>query len=221
MAFLFTNFNVKCVSNKYVYYETREKMKLKTKELTVCALFAALIAVGAFIKIDIPLPMYTMHFTLQWFFVLMAGFLLGPKLAALSVIVYLCIGLIGVPVFAAGGGPAYILRPGFGFLLGFVLAAFLIGYIRDKMNAVKTLPMMLSATVGLIAYYTIGAIYFYCIKNFYVAVPVSWSVVIVDYCLITVAPDFILCASAAVFSAKLRPAFLNMMGIYNAQKKVI
>ena len=51
MAFLFTNFNVKCVSNKYVYYETREKMKLKTKELTVCALFAALIAVGAFIKI--------------------------------------------------------------------------------------------------------------------------------------------------------------------------
>ena len=78
-------------------------MKLKTKELTTCALFAALIAVGAFIKIDIPLPMYTMHFTLQWFFVLMAGFLLGAKLASLSVIVYLCIGLVGVPVFAAGG----------------------------------------------------------------------------------------------------------------------
>ena len=72
-------------------------MKLKTKELTTCALFAALIAVGAFIKIDIPLPMYTMHFTLQWFFVLMAGFLLGAKLASLSVIVYLCIGLVGVP----------------------------------------------------------------------------------------------------------------------------
>ena len=94
MAFLFTNFNVKCVGNKYVYYETRKKMRLKTKELTVCALFAALIAVGTFIKIDIPLPMYTMHFTLQWFFVLMAGFLLEPKLAALSVIVYLCIGIL-------------------------------------------------------------------------------------------------------------------------------
>ena len=56
-------------------------MKLKTKELTTCALFAALIAIGAFIKVDIPLPMYTMHFTFQWFFVLMAGFLLGAKLA--------------------------------------------------------------------------------------------------------------------------------------------
>ena len=77
-------------------------MKLKTKELTTCALFAALIAVGAFIKIDIPLPMYTMHFTLQWFFVLMAGFLLGAKLAPISVIVYLCIGLVGVPVFKTG-----------------------------------------------------------------------------------------------------------------------
>lgn len=96
--------------------------------------FAALIAVGAFIKIDIPLPMYTMHFTLQWFFVLMAGFLLGAKLASLSVIVYLCIGLVGVPVFAAGGGPTYILRPGFGFLLGFVLAAFLIGAITEKLK---------------------------------------------------------------------------------------
>ena len=66
-------------------------MKLKTKELTTCALFAALIAVGAFIKIDIPLPMYTMHFTMQWFFVLMAGLLLGKKLAATSVVVYLFI----------------------------------------------------------------------------------------------------------------------------------
>ena len=62
-------------------------MKLKTKELTTCALFAALIAIGAFIKVDIPLPMYTMHFTFQWFFVLMAGFLLGA--VALSEFRYL------------------------------------------------------------------------------------------------------------------------------------
>ena len=186
-------------------------MKLKTKEITICAMFASLIAIGAFIKIDIPLPMYTMHFTLQWFFVLMAGFLLGAKLASLSVIVYLCIGLVGIPVFAAGGGPTYILRPGFGFLLGFVLAAFLIGLLTDKMKAGKVHQMLLPATVGLIAYYGIGAIYFYCIKNFYAATPISWAVVVVDYCLITVIPDFILCVAAAAFSAKLRPVFGKMM----------
>ena len=48
-------------------------MKLTTREITFTGLFAALIAVGAFIKIDIPLPLYTMHFTLQWLFVLLAG----------------------------------------------------------------------------------------------------------------------------------------------------
>ncbi len=56
---------IACIFNKK--RKSVRKMKLKTKELTTCALFAALIAVGAFIKTDIPLPMYTMHFTLQWF----------------------------------------------------------------------------------------------------------------------------------------------------------
>lgn len=194
-------------------------MKLKTKELTTCGLFAALIAVGAFIKIDIPLPMYTMHFTMQWFFVLMAGYLLGSKLATLSVVTYLCIGLVGIPVFAAGGGPTYIFRPGFGFLLGFVLAAFLIGYITEHMKGHNTLALILPATVGLVAYYTVGAIYFYCIKNFYAATPISFGVVVVDYCLITVAPDFILCVWAALFSEKLRPAFLTVVKGYSMKSK--
>lgn len=174
-------------------------------------MFAALIAIGAFIKIDIPLPMYTMHFTFQWFFVLMAGFLLGAKLASLSVLVYLCIGLTGVPVFAAGGGPTYIFRPGFGFLLGFVLAAFLIGLLTEKLRAGKVRQMMIPAFVGMLAYYGMGAVYFYCIKNFYAATPMSFAVIVVDYCLITVIPDGILCVSAAAFSAKLRPAFMRMM----------
>ena len=186
-------------------------MKLKTKELTTCALFAALIAIGAFIKVDIPLPMYTMHFTFQWFFVLMAGFLLGAKLATVSVIVYLSIGLVGVPVFAAGGGPAYIFRPGFGFLLGFVLAAFVIGTITEKVGKNHKGMFLMASVEGLVTYYTIGAIYFYCINNFYAATPVSWSVVVVEYCLITIAPDFILCVLATAFSLKLRPVFLGMM----------
>ena len=116
--------------------------------MTTCALFAALIAIGAFIKVDIPLPMYTMHFTFQWFFVLMAGFLLGAKLATVSVIVYLSIGLVGVPVFAAGGGPAYIFRPGFGFLLGFVLAAFVIGLLQKNVGKNSIRELFLVASVA-------------------------------------------------------------------------
>ncbi len=182
-------------------------MKLKTRDMTLCALFAALIAVGAFVKIDIPLPLYTMHFTLQWLFVLMAGFLLGSKLGALSVLVYLFIGLVGVPVFAAGGGPAYVLRPGFGFLLGFLAAAFAMGLMTEKFKFVKFHQLLIAATVGMLFYYGIGAVYFYMIKNLYMGAGVPWSVVIVQYCLITVAPDYILCMLAAVLSAQLKPVF--------------
>ncbi len=199
----------------------KETKGLTTRELTTCALFAALIAVGAFIKIDIPLPMYTMHFTLQWFFVLMAGFLLGKKLATISVVVYLCIGLVGVPVFAAGGGPAYIFRPGFGFLLGFALAAYIIGALTDAVKKFHSVALLLPAMAGLVAYYTVGAIYFYCINNFYVHTPVTWSVVVVNYCLITVIPDMILCVSAATFAIKLRPAFINILNGYGSRKKVM
>jgi biotin transport system substrate-specific component len=182
-------------------------MKLTTKEITFTALFAALIVVGAFIKIDIPLPLYTMHFTLQWLFVLMAGFLLGAKIGALSVITYILIGLAGVPIFAAGGGIGYVLRPGFGFLLGFILAAFLIGYITEKTKATKFIQLLIPATVGLFAYYSVGAVYFYLIKNLYVGEAVPFSVVVVQYCLITVLPDFILCMIAASLSVQLIPAF--------------
>ena len=154
-------------------------MKINTREITFIALFAALISVGAFIKLDIPLPLYTMHFTLQWLFVLMAGFFLGSKKGAISVLVYVLIGLAGVPVFAAGGGIGYVLRPGFGFLLGFILAAYLIGLITEKMKAKTLIQLLVPATVGLIAYYSVGAVYFYLIKNLYVGEYVSFAVVVV------------------------------------------
>lgn len=182
-------------------------MKFSAKDITYTGLFVALIAVGAFLKIDIPLPLYTMHFTLQWLFVLMAGFILGKKLGTFSVVAYIALGLLGLPIFAAGGGIAYVLRPGFGFLLGFILAAFLIGFLTEKMHATKVYQMMIPATVGLFAYYAVGAVYFYMIKNFYVHDAVPFSVVVVQYCLITVLPDFILCGLAACLSAQLIPAF--------------
>ena len=182
-------------------------MKINTRDITFIALFAALISVGAFIKLDIPLPLYTMHFTLQWLFVLMAGFFLGSKKGAISVLVYVLIGLAGVPVFAVGGGIGYVLRPGFGFLLGFILAAYLIGLITEKMKAKTLIQLLVPATVGLIAYYSVGAVYFYLIKNLYVGEYVSFAVVVVQYCLITVLPDFILCVMAAYLANQLVPVF--------------
>ena len=65
-------------------------------EIAVNGLFTALIAVGAFIKISIPVQPFPMNFTLQFFFVLLAGLLLGGKQAFFCVLTYLAVGLAGV-----------------------------------------------------------------------------------------------------------------------------
>ena len=68
----------------------KEKKTIKTTDMVLCAMFAALIAVGAFIRIPIPY----VPFTLQLFFTTLAGLLLGPKLGAASSLVYMITGLI-------------------------------------------------------------------------------------------------------------------------------
>ena len=71
----------------------------RTKNLMYCSLFTALIAVGAFIKIPIPV----VPFTLQFLFTTLAGLLLGSKMGAVSVIAYMVLGLVGLPIFSEGG----------------------------------------------------------------------------------------------------------------------
>ena len=96
---------------------------MKTRELVLCALFVALITVGTFVRIPVGADVYT----LQFLFTLLAGLLLGERLGALAVLVYIALGLLGVPVFASGGGPSYVLQPTFGFMLGFLPGAYLTG----------------------------------------------------------------------------------------------
>ena len=86
-------------------------------------LFAALTALGAFLRVPLPY----VPFTLQYFFCALSGFLLGPRGGFASQGIYLVLGLAGLPVFTAGGGPAYVFQPSFGYLLGFLVAAPLVG----------------------------------------------------------------------------------------------
>ena len=96
------------------------KKKFTTRDLILCALFTALSAIGAFIRIPVPL----VPFTLQITFTTLAGLLLGSKKGAISVAVYVLMGLIGIPVFTQGGGFSYVLKPSFGFLVAFIIGAF-------------------------------------------------------------------------------------------------
>ena len=180
----------------------RGMKKLTAKDMALCGLFAALTGVGAFIKISIPIQPFPMHFTMQLFFVLLAGFVLGSRRAALSVAIYLLVGLLGIPVFAAGGGLAYLIRPTFGFLLGFIFAALFTGRLSDGKKGVVRRNLF-AAFWGMMAYYFCGVIYFYVISNYVISMPVTWKVVIVNCFLITVAEDLVLCALASVAAKRL------------------
>lgn len=87
--------------------------------------FALLTALGA--RVAVPLPGTPVPFTFQVMAVLLAGWLLGPRLGAASQLTYLAAGAVGLPVFAAGGGLAYLLGPTAGYLLAYPAAAWLVG----------------------------------------------------------------------------------------------
>ena len=197
-----------------------ERRSLRTIEIVLCGLFAALIAVGAFIRITIPTEPYPFTFSLQWLFVLMAGFLLGAKLGAMSVGAYLLVGLVGVPVFVHGGGPQYIFRAGFGFLLGFLLAAFLIGLLTHRLPHLgikgfggEFVRLMIAAVVGLAAYYFVGIAYYYFMYSCVLETPAQWGLgIAIAGCMTTFLPDLALCVVAALLSTRLRPALGRVMG---------
>ncbi|HNR44300.1 MAG TPA: biotin transporter BioY [Methanofastidiosum sp.] len=107
---------------------------LKSKELSLVALFAALTAVGGFISI----PFYPVPLTLQVFFVLLSGAILGKKLGALSQMIYLGLGAIGAPVFHNfTGGIGILLGPTGGFIIGFVPGSYVAGLFYEKFNSNK------------------------------------------------------------------------------------
>ena len=150
---------------------------LTTKKITYCAIFTALITIGAFIQIPVPFMDY---FTLQFFFVLLAGILLGSKLGALAVLLYVVIGLLGLPIFAAGGGLAYIVRPSFGYLIGFIAGAYVTGIICEKTNEIAAKKYVLAVLSGLLATYMIGLGYKYIILNYYTGTPITWKLVLLS-----------------------------------------
>lgn len=138
-------------------------MKLSVKEMILVSMFAALTAVGAFIRVPIPY----VPFTLQFLFILFAGMLLGKKLGLLSQVAYLLVGLIGVPVFAGGGGPSYVLQPTFGYLVGFAAGAYVVGLVVEKIRGEGFTKYFCSALAGLTVVYSFGVTYLYLILNFF------------------------------------------------------
>lgn len=168
----------------------------QTKYLILSALFAVLTALGALIRI--PLPVSSV--TLQTFFCAMAGLLLGSRWGALSQLVYLLLGLVGLPVFTTGGGFGAFVAPTGGFLLALVPMAWVAGKVRA--GALR------ACLLGLGVLYAIGLPYMHLMVTVYLQRPWSvWQTFL--YGMILVLPwDILKMVLAAWLCKKIRPRIL-------------
>jgi biotin transport system substrate-specific component len=127
--------------------------KINIHQMTLVSLFAALTAVGAFISI----PLYPVPITLQNLFTLLAGMTLGSVLGGSSQIIYVLLGLIGLPVFAGfKAGIGVLFGPTGGFLFGFIISSYIIGKIIELKKEKDIFYYFLAGGLGIVIIYIIG-----------------------------------------------------------------
>jgi len=187
---------------KVEYYK---RMTKRVTDTVLVSLFAALTAGGAFIKIPIP----HVPFTLQTLMVMFAGLILGSRRGALSQVLYLVLGLMGLPIFAQGGGPAYILQPSFGFLLGFAPGAYVIGKILEGEKIPSSTGIVVALLLGQGVIYLFGLPYLYLNLNLILHKPISLSSVFMAGFLIFLPGDLLKTLIAALVAAPIRKRFLS------------
>lgn len=168
--------------------------------LLLCSLFAALCAIGAFIKV----PLAWLPITLQTFFSTLAGLLLGEKWGSFSICLYLGLGLIGFPVFTQGGGLGYVLKPSFGFLLALLPATFLTGFVYRRTKQ-RFSSAFCASLLGTFVIYAIGLPYLYLITNFYLGQTLTVPALFAACFLPTLPGDVLKCVVCALVSTRLAP----------------
>jgi len=117
--------------------------------------FSIITALSAKLKLEIG----AVPLTMQTFAVLLSGALLGSKRGALSQLTYLSVGISGIPWFSRGGGLGYIMSPTFGYLIGFILAAYFVGWFCERGFDRKIKTALISMLIGNILLYIPGLLW--------------------------------------------------------------
>ena len=175
-------------------------MNNKIKDMTLTALFAAVICISGIIRIPAgPVPL-----TLQTQAILISSYCLGWKNGAVAALIYMALGLLGAPVFTSGGGPAYVLSPTFGFIFGFVLCSAINGLLsklNPENNAVKTYIHMLTSMVFI---YLPGVLWLIFVLNIIADVPSNIDNLLKAGLFIPFAVDLVKNIPAAYITVRLR-----------------
>lgn len=147
---------------------------MSTRDMALVSLFAVLVGVGAMIRIH--LPFSPVPLTLQTAMVLMAGLMLGARRGAMALVLYMIMGLLGLPVFAGPAGFQNVVMPSFGFIIGFIPAAWATGRICEiaagRVVDVRRRPLfelvtrIVASTAGVVIYDVIGVLWLHMNINY-------------------------------------------------------
>jgi biotin transport system substrate-specific component len=193
--------------------------KLKAMDLTFAAMFVALMAIGANITSIAPFMVVGgVPITLQTFFALLAGAVLGSRLGAISMIVYTFVGLVGVPVFAQfKAGPSVLFAPTFGFIISYILTAYFVGKLVENK---KTLGRFIFASlVGLVINYVLGTNLMYLAYKFWAAAPEGFTYKMAWMWMVLPLPkDIILAVCAGVLALRLERTVMSRTKLRQTKK---
>lgn len=179
----------------------KTKAKFLAADIAECSLFTALMVAGAFIRIPTPL----IPLTFQTVIGVLAGLLLGAKKGAISMAVYCFMGLIGIPVFTDGGGIFYVVKPTFGYVIGFILSAAIAGTTVKPDSGIKR--YLVAAVLAFLADYAVGIPY--CIVAAHFSGVGNLLKLFITGNLIYMPKDLVLCILAAVIARHVRPVLRN------------
>ncbi len=170
----------------------------KTYDIVYIAVFAVIMAICSWISIPAAVP-----FTLQTFGVFIAVGVLGGKRGSLSVLVFILLGAIGIPVFANfSGGIGVLAGPTGGYIIGFLFSALLMWAI-EKLPGKKSVMQIVSMIAGLIVCYAFGTVWFVIVYG-RMNGPIGFTAALASCVVPFIIPDIIKIALAYVLSRKLR-----------------
>ncbi len=173
----------------------------KTAEMTKMALMVAMNCVSAYIII--PLPFSLSPIALQTLIVNLTGYVLNAKQAFMTMLVYLLVGLAGVPVFTGGSaGPSKLFGPTGGYIIGFLFTAVFLAYFRGEKYSFKRYAL-LGCVIGIPMIYVFGVVQLKLITG------MGWDKAIMTGALPFIPLDIVKCLAAAVIAGPINRIFAN------------
>lgn len=182
----------------------KTKSGMSALSLVYSGMFAALMMIGANITAFAPfLTVGGVPITLQTFFAILAGLILGSRLGAISMTVYMFLGLAGAPVFAKfSGGFGSIISPTFGFIVSFIFLAYVVGKIVEKNGSLRS--YIVAALVGFVINYAIGTNWMYFAYKLWAAAPDAFTYKVAWLWMVPPLPkDIILSVLAGIFGHRM------------------